>query len=406
MTHHIRYLLAAGAIAALTLIAGCGRRGIQELVGEELFSLSLGKLEDQIDLFQLEGTVMTRGNGISMRDGLFYVANGNSGKLMVFSSYGDLIFLLYNPKTNPPPVIVGSSGNQDLVSTRGSVSYPFVDIGKIAIASDKTVFIEEAVSDANAVKDVARGITMNRVILRFDRKGEPRGFIGQEGIGGTPFPFIVSLHSTERDDLVVICRQPDAWRVFWYSPEGALMYQAEIDGAHLPTPQEKGLIASLSTILADQVNPLLYLTIHYYREAIDSSTRTQSAVEYVSSRVYTLDLRSKLYGSYVELPPIAKRKEKVGLKTTEIPAPPSDLLGVSASGFYYLLTFSDTNLYTLQVMDSSGRIRTTRYMVIEDSELSYRDMHLSPTGIIYGLLCDRTKAHISWWRSDLLLKGE
>ncbi len=84
-------------------LVGCARTGIEHLVGEELFSLSLGRLEDQIDLFQPEGMTMDRTNRIAMRDGLFYVANGNAGKIMIFTSYGDLIFLLYNPKTNPRP---------------------------------------------------------------------------------------------------------------------------------------------------------------------------------------------------------------------------------------------------------------------------------------------------------------
>ena len=72
-------------------------------MSSELFSLSMGKMEDQIDLFQFENAMVERANSITMRDGWFYVANGSAGKIMVFSSYGDLIFLLYNPQTNPAP---------------------------------------------------------------------------------------------------------------------------------------------------------------------------------------------------------------------------------------------------------------------------------------------------------------
>ena len=97
---------------------------------------------------------------------------------------------------------------------------------------------------------------------------------------------------------------------------------------------------------------------------------------------------------------------KSGLKTVEVPSPPSDLLGVSAAGYFYLLAYTDTNLYTLQIADPSGRVRAQRRVVIEDSELTFRDIHLSPSGIIYGLLADKSKARVAWWRSDLLLKGE
>jgi hypothetical protein len=79
---------------------------------------------------------------------------------------------------------------------------------------------------------------------------------------------------------------------------------------------------------------------------------------------------------------------------------------VSAGGYYYLLGFADSNLYSLQILDQAGRVRARRYMVIEDSELTFRDLRLSPTGLVYGLLVDQTKAHVIWWRSDLLLKGD
>ena len=181
----------------------------------------------------------------------------------------------------------------------------------------------------------------------------------------------------------------------------------EIDGAHLPVAAEKGMTPSLVNIIPDLQNPYLYLTIYSYREPADDPTHPASLQDdAVTSRVYRLNLRTRQYESFVELPRNSPRKETVGLKTTEIPAPPSDLIGVSANGFYYLLGFADSNLYTLQILDPSGRVRARRYMVIEDSELTFRDLRLSPTGLVYGLLVDQTKAHVTWWRSDLLLKGD
>jgi len=394
------------ALLALLLASGCGRKGIEQLGREELFSLSLGKLEDQIDLFQLDESTLDRKNRVAMRDGLFYIANGNSDKIMTFTSYGDLIFLLYNPATNPAPMLQGSRAGDDTVSTRGSVAVPFSDIGEIAVASDKRLYVEDAVSRGKAVKDTARGVLQDRVVLRFDRKGRAEGYIGQEGLGGAPFPYISGLFVTTRDALVVVCRVPDAWQVFWYSREGSLVYRTEIDTAHLPPAQEKGLIQSLVTVIPDMQDPVLHLLIHSYRQTIDQSTHTQSSVEIVSSRVWNLDLRSQTYASVIELPRNAPRREKVGLKTIEIPAPPGDLLGVGASGNYYVLAFADSNLYRLQILDPSGRLRAQRFMIIEDSELTYRDIRFSPTGIIYGLLADQVRVHLSWWRSDLLLKRE
>jgi hypothetical protein len=402
-------LFAAVCLLALVL-AGCQKKGIEELVSSELFSLSIGKMEDQVDLFQFENSLVERANSLTMRDGWFYVANGSSGKIMVFSSYGDLIFLLYNAQLNPAPTTLGpsSSNSSAEATTRGFIAYPFVDIGHVAVASDRTLYVEDAVADAKAIKDSDRGVTRSRVILRFDRKGRQLGSLGEEGIGGSPFPFISALYVTSSDQLVVVSRLPRSWEVFWFSRDGIPLYQVEISNSNLPAEPERGVTLALVTVLPDLQSPLLYLIISSYQDAVEARTNASSSSnDSVTTRAYKLDLRTQQYGStFVEFPANPPRRTKEGLKTIEVPSPPSDLLGVSSGGYFYLLAYTDTNLYTLQIVDPSGRVRAQRRVVIEDSELTFRDIHLSSTGIIYGLLADQSKAHVSWWRSDLLLKGE
>jgi hypothetical protein len=369
----------------------------------------MGKMEDQIDLFQFENAMVERANSVTMRDGWFYIANGSAGKIMVFSSYGDLIFLLYNAQTNPAPTTLGPAETNapQEVTTRGFVAYPFADIGHIAVASDRTLYVEDEVPEAKAVKDLDRGVTRSRAILRFDRKGRQLGSLGEEGIGGAPFPYVSALYVTASDQLVVVCRLPGSWEVFWYSRDGAPLYQVEISNGSLPAKAQRGVSQVLVNVLPDLQSPLLYLVISSYKDAGDARNVTPASNDAVSTRAFKLDLRTQQYGSTsVEFPTNPPHRTKSGLKTIEIPSPPSDVLGVSTGGFFYLLAYTDTNLYTLQIVDPSGRVRAQRRVVIEDSELAFRDIHLSSTGIIYGLLADKSKAHVSWWRSDLLLKGE
>jgi hypothetical protein len=409
MQQHPRTLAALCAVlAALLFLGGCQRKGIEELLSNELFSLSLGKMEDQVELFQFEGSTVERTNSVYMRDGWFYIANGNAGKIMVFSSYGDLIFLLFNPQKNPSPTILPplDPNAADQVSTRGAVAYPFADIGEIAVSSDKTLYVEDAITEAKTVKDPDSGVILSRIIQRFDRKGKPLGYMGQEGIGGKPFPFISALHVTEKDQLVVVCRLPQSWEVYWYSREGVPLYQVEIDNAHLPVKPQKGVSSVLVNIIPDLQSPLLYLLVYSYNMPSDVITAQGAAQDNVGARAYRLDLRTGRYDpAFVEFPQNPPRREKTGLKTTEIPSPPSDLLGVSAGGYFTLMAYTDSNLYTLQILDPTGKVKARRHMVIEDSELTFRDLRLSSEGIIYGLLADQSRAHVSWWRSDMLLKG-
>ncbi len=405
MVWQARFVLHILVLAGLLALAGCGHKGIEVLVSEQLFSLNLGRLDNQIDLFRPGEEAREGENHMVMRDGWFYVANGPAKKVMVFSSYGDLIFLLYNPQTNPTPTLLGSAATgSDEASTRGSVAYPFNDLGQIAVASDKTLYVEDSVPDAKAVQDNERGVLQSRVILRFDRKGKPLGYIGQEGPGGTPFAYIYGMYVTNRDELVVISRLPASWETFWYSREGKLLYRREIDQNSLPVQASNNLVPTLVNVLPDVEKPILYLCINLYRADPDSAN--PSGQDTVVARAYRLDMESGRFGSYVEFPQNPPTRQREGLQTTVIPSPPSDLMGVSSDGSLFLLAYTDANLYTLQILNSSGRLIASRRMVIEDSELTYREVHLSSTGILYGLLADRTKARISWWRSDQLASGE
>jgi hypothetical protein len=334
-----------------------------------------------------------------MRDGLFYLSNGAAHKIMVFSSYGDLLFLLYDPRTNPKPALASAPTEPGTVSTRGAVAFPFQDLGEIAVSSEKILYVEDAAPAARVVKDPLSG-SFSRVVLRFDRRGTALTPLGQEGPNGTPFPYITALHVTDDDQLVVVCRMTAAWQVFWFSRDGALLHQVQVDQAHLPPIDDPNLAASLVSIVPDMGAPVLYFLLYCYPRTADKGGTG------VAAKVFPLDLRTRQYGKAIELPANPGRKEKVGFTTQEIARPPYDLLGAGSNGHLYLLGYTDSNLYNLVILGLDGRVRGRAWMVIEDSELTYRDMHLAPSGIIYGLLFGRAHGDVSWWRADRLLKAD
>ena len=59
---------------------GARERESRSWSSSELFSLSMGKMEDQVDLFQFENAMVARANSVTMRDGWFYIANGERGQ--------------------------------------------------------------------------------------------------------------------------------------------------------------------------------------------------------------------------------------------------------------------------------------------------------------------------------------
>ncbi|MBN1835422.1 MAG: hypothetical protein JW820_06190 [Spirochaetales bacterium] len=393
-----------GTLAAL-LMSSCPARGVEELAREELFSLSIGKMDNQIDLFQIEGTRYGDKTRIAMRDGLFYIANGNSQKVMGFSSYGDLIFLLYNPDTNPPPVSFAESSETDVAATKQAVAYPFRRLGELAVDSSKQLYVEDMVAEERQVRDRELKVLLDRVILRFDRRGNLLDFIGQEGVGGTPFPYVESIWVTERDELVVICRTPQFWQVFWYSKEGSLRYEVRIDQEHLPLLDDgRKVIPSVGKLVPDMTGDALELLLYYYAGAADDPTAEQEGAPAYAARIYELDLRTGRYERYVEVPQDETRKERIGAQEVEIPAPSYELLGTSEGGQFFLLRREDANLFQLLILESGGRELARRYVVMEDSELYYKQVGLSASGILYALLGEEYEAKIVWWRSDRLVR--
>jgi hypothetical protein len=392
------------ALITLLLLASCVPRELEELTREELFSLQIGKMDNQIDLFQIGGVMAGAKNRIYMRDGLFYLANGSSAKIMELSSYGDLIFLLYNSDENPPPTSFKTEGSTESAelteraSTRLAIAYPLQRIGELVVDSRKQLYIEDSVSEERQVRDKELNVLLDRVILRFDRYGEPVDFIGQEGVGGTPFPYVDSLYITDLDELVVICRTPRYWHVYWYSAEGMLLYQVDIDQDHLPQ-HEGEQISTLGRIVPDRRDPLLYLMIYVYR-----GSTAETPTDSYDTRIYSLSLLSGRYEGYIEVPQNGVRVEKIGTQEVEVPTPSFELLGVSSGDEFFLLRREEANLFQLLILNGEGDEVARRSLVMEDSELFYKEVRLSPGGIIYALLGEEYQAQIVWWRSDRLLR--
>ena len=66
-----------------------------------------------------------------MRDGFFYIANGESKKIMEMTSYGDLVRLYFNSDANPEPSFM--SQDNAVSATRKATIYPFNQLGAIAV---------------------------------------------------------------------------------------------------------------------------------------------------------------------------------------------------------------------------------------------------------------------------------
>ena len=347
---------------------------------ELVFKLSLGKGEDQIDLIQMPNIPFNKKTRIAMKDGLIYIGNGNSNKVMEFNSYGDILSLYYNPNENPIPVLLtGVSDEGKSSSNRNAYTFNFRNTGEIAITEKNNLLIEDTVPDNRIDYDESTDTTLNRIVLRFDREGKFVNFLGREGVGGTPFPYIEKIEVNSKDEIIIITRTIKTWNIYWYSNSGSLKYTIRVPLDDLPTPLEGNYIPSLETIVPDQHEKSVYLKIDYYN-------KDTSNLKYTMSYLWKLEIDREEYTQFIRIP------ELDFSKGDDIPG----FLGVNNAGYFFFIAHEINNTFLMMVIADSGTVVARSELTMMDEEISYRDLYLDPNGLLVALLEKYARTEIVW----------
>ncbi|MDR0302853.1 MAG: hypothetical protein LBI04_11160 [Treponema sp.] len=394
----IKYIL---LILALTLTCACKNNSIGSVEREELFSLEIGPMEDQIALYKLEGNSGIKRTGFTMRDGLFYIADGNGGKIVRYNSYGDLLFMIYNEETNPAPISLKPNISVDEQSTRWAYTYPLDAPGWITVDSRKHIFAEDRLTiQAHRVDSESKAV-LDGIILHFDQDGRFINYLGREGIGGSPFPRIVGLTTSIRDELAVICRIPDGWNVYWYNSAGMLLYLVKITSDAIPAfPDWPQAITAVDHVAAAVDARKIFIKVDYSRDTYDQLTNTRTGPEPISSVIWTLDVEDGAYSDSVEIPlfEIPENNRSTGFKVFY------SMIGVMRGGKALLYFPVETGFSVLFADTDTGEQRRG-YLNFFIDELRYNDFYLSPDGILCAMFADNFNVKLLWWRTDRFIGG-
>ncbi|MCF7913634.1 MAG: hypothetical protein K9L66_00550 [Spirochaetaceae bacterium] len=370
---------------------------------EKLFELEIGKMEDQLDMLQLRGVPFRQKSRILMRNGLFFISNGSSQKVMEFTSYGDIVSLYYNADQNPEPFLLNENAPDDQLSNRQAFKYPFKEVGEIAVTSDKTLLVEDRVSEMQQEYDKDIQAMLNRVVLRFDQNGTMIDYLGREGRGGTPFPYIESIQVTNSDEIVVISRSIQHWFVYWFSSQGSLLYEATISRSNLPLPEGQEYLPSLGSVTADIDEHLLYLKIDYYGgEETDGGTKRD--IYFQHSRIWWYDLKSEKYAGSVTVPVRTDEYRVSEFEESKKIRSLYELMGNSRGNVFFLMTHDQNELFELLLLRRDGTVIQRNYIEIPEESIVYRDFHLNHDGVLSALLVHEYSADVVWWRTDRFLE--
>lgn len=409
-------LLGALSIAA-PLLTSCAAKEKPSVAvkREQLFALGYGPAEDQLDLFQIDGSQAPIKTCVTMREGIFYISNGAGAKLVRYSSFGDPLSMIYNAEKNPEPLVLkvvpakaeagaGSAKGEAGGLGRNALPYPFRAIGEVAVDSSQTIYLEDRLPSERRVQDRDSGAILDHIVLRFDKDGQFIDYLGQEGIGGTPFPYIIGVYAVASDDCVVVSMTQSGWLVHWFDKNGVLVSSLKLKRSDLPMPDKsQGLIASLDKIVPDLVGRDLLIKVDYYKEAMDPATKTSAGVEFASSWTYRMDLKDGKYADRWQIHAIektAKSPDGQSVKYSRVPA----LIGAAGRAFFFIYADDDGKTY-VSTFDRTTR-ETIRYSIdIAADELFYNAYYLSPEGVLCALLGTKYEARIVWWRFDKLISA-
>jgi hypothetical protein len=356
-------------------------------------------LEDQIDLFNLEGNRSVKKTALAMRDGLFYISNGNGEKIVRYTSYGDHLFMIYNEETNPPPLSLKPLESGGVI-TRWALTYPLFNPGAIAVDSRKHIYVEDRFPYERHHFDTENKVLLDSMILHFDADGRFVEYLGQEGVGGTPFPRISGIFTTVQDELAVICRLPQGWNIYWFDSGGRLLYQIPLGNDAVPMPRDRSeVFSSVDTVMAAPDARRLFIKVDYYRVTYDESTNTRSGNREDSSVIWIMNVEDGSYAGTIEVPFFEYTFNANNRRVTENLL--YSMLGVIKANRVFLF-FPVEGGYSILILSADSREQRRCFIQVDDEELQFNAFNLSEDGILSGLLANNWEAKLVWWRTDRL----
>jgi hypothetical protein len=253
------------------------------------------------------------------------------------------------------------------------------------------------------VYDADERVLLSYSVLRFDIDGNFSEYLGQEGPGGRPFPFIDNIYISRNDELAVVCRLPRGMIVYWFANDGQLLYTVNVRNDLLPLPPARdGLKAVLNGIAVAPDARNVYLKIDYYREIHDQTTQTISGMEPDGAVLWTIDAESGEFRAGVDIPFYERVITVNNRRGTENLL--YSMFG-AMNGALVFLYIPVEDGFSLLILDAeSGHEKAHGFIRVENAELQFFAFDVSADGILSAILASQYEAKLVWWRTDHLLK--
>ncbi len=385
-----------------TFFYSCSKNDTVQTINEtELFTIPYGKFEEQLSVSDLNEIGDIR-FGMTMQDGFFYIINGEAKKIMELNSYGDLLTLFYNEDSQTAKLLEASK--RQALSTRHEVNYPFDYPGMVATDSNKNIYTVCSVPRDRQEHSEDGTMLYSQTVLRFERDGSSVEYIGQQGPGGTPFPYIKNIYTTDKDELVVVGTSTEGLIVYWFATDGFLKYMIPVVTNELPSV--KGIDSTsevywtIENVLPDPLDYKLYVQVNYYSTYLDEDSKVQSGVNYIQSLLHTLNIESGIYEDSILVPPY--EESVVSDYSRLIYKIPYDFLGVTKNGWKFFIIKTDDG-FNIQMLQSESQKLLKRHFSADHNNIWHYTMALSEGGILSAMYIEKDSARVVLYRTDNLI---
>ncbi len=395
-------VLFSSALLLIFSLISCGHsNAVQSINENELFTLPYGNFEEQLSIVDLNRVGDVR-LGITMRDGFFYIIDGEAKKLMELNSYGDLLTLFYNEDSQISKLLEKS--NRPAESIHRGISFPFDYPGMLAVDSNKRIYTVCSIPRDRQEQSDDGTVLYSQTILRFNRDGSAIEYIGQQGPGGTPFPYIKNIYTTEKNELVVVSVSSEGTMVYWFAEDGFLKYMIPVTVKDAPSitgiNDSSEVFLTIGNVVPDPSTYKLYVKIDYYSTYFDEESKVQSGVNYVQTLLYPLDVEAGLYEEPVSIPPY---EESVVVDYSRLTYKiPYDFLGVTKNGWKFFIVKTDDG-FNIEMIQSENQRMLRRHFNVNHNDIFFDTMSLSQDGILTAFYIEKEKARVVWYRTDSLI---
>ncbi|PIE97979.1 MAG: hypothetical protein CR988_05685 [Treponema sp.] len=396
--------LAGFFISCTIFFSGCSYSTDDNLKHEELFTLNYGNFEDQLNFFTSENNTFGYDAHITMNDGLIYTSNSAGQKILKTSSYGDLLSVYYNPETNPTPTFLSESNEEEEISTRQAIKHLFNSCTFLSVSNSKHLYVVDTVPNERIEFDNDENIALKNIVLHFNSEGRFTNYIGQEGLEGTPFANISSIHTNADNEVIIISKTLSAVKVFWYTENGDLLYKIPIMLNMLPSPYDVSVNVDMNvdSVVPSYDKKELYIKIDYYAEMIDSESGAGIGTNYDKSSIYRLSLNTAKYTHIRDIAPFIGTETDSNGTAIEVPRIYS-MIGMAMSKWCFLLVTQNKG-YALMLLNLKDGKKYNFDLEIAPENTVYNTFTVTNTGQLVALLAGDEKASIYVWHTENFIK--